>query len=135
MDKWIIPCSVKYFDVTQHFSNHDNVVWKRSSAIKTGDVVYIYVGKPYSEIKYRCRVINENVDDETLKNNEYAITSSGLERYKYIQMELEESYPDGMLGFYDLKEHGLSQVQKQARVYKELAEYIESKEAEKAERG
>ncbi len=140
-DYFIMPCNVNYYDIISHFENSETIVWKRSCSIHLGDIVYIYVGKPYSEIKYRCEVINENVDDETLEKNKYAIPTESRQSYfrshriqqyrtyKYVQLKLERTFPEGALSLLTLKEHGLGQVQKQARVSKELREFIRNIEA------
>ena len=136
VEKWIIPCSPKFFDVVDHFENNTRIVWKRSSSIHKDDIVYIYVGKPYGEIKYRCHVIDENVSEEIVKENQYAVPKASAENYKYLMLELDYSYPAGTFDFQTLKAHGLGQVQKQARIYKDLIEYINIKESElKEERG
>lgn len=44
LEKWIIPCNVKRFNVIEHFKNNDTVVWKNSFTIHAGDIVYIYLG-------------------------------------------------------------------------------------------
>ena len=56
MDSWIIPCNVKYFDILTHVEKSKVIIWKKSAKIQEGDKVYIYVGTPYKEVKYRCIV-------------------------------------------------------------------------------
>ena len=72
-ENWIIPCNIKHFDLIEHFKTHSTAVWKNSFTIRAGDVVYIYLSAPYSEIKYRCRVISDNVSEDLLKDNIYAV--------------------------------------------------------------
>lgn len=133
IEKWIIPCNVKRFDVIEHFKTSDTVVWKNSFTIRTGDIVYVYLGAPYGEIRYRCIVISDTVDDETLQKNQYAIQEKPSNNYfskkiKYIQLKLDCEFPAGLLTLTKLKEHGLGQVQIQARADRTLRTYIESKE-------
>lgn len=53
MTEWIIPCNLKYYDVKGAFSKFKAIDWKQSAKnICVGDIVYIYVGKPISAIKY-----------------------------------------------------------------------------------
>lgn len=129
MENWIIPCNPKFYDIVKHFENNKTIIWRNAASIKAGDSVYIYLGIPYSEIKYRCKVIRDKIPDDILDQNQYAIPKVTFERYKYVEMKLECVYPEGTFGFHELKEHGLTQVQKQARVYRELATYLENTEA------
>lgn len=128
-DYWIIPCNPKHFDVVSHFENHTTVVWRNSFSIRKDDVAYIYLSAPYSEIRFRCNVIAEEVDDETLKENSYAIplkTSNNFysKRVKYIVLELDHTFPEKALPLEVLKEHGLGQVQIQARADRHLRDYL-----------
>ena len=59
MESWIMPCNIKFLDVVDHVRNNKVIVWKKSARIKTGDKVFIYVGAPYKEIRYLCKVTNE----------------------------------------------------------------------------
>lgn len=131
VEHWIIPCSVKHFDVLSHFTKHEEIVWKRTSAIHEGDYAYIYVGAPYSEIMYKCIVISENVDESTLQKNQYAVTPNVVKRQpKYIKMKLLMKYPEKYLQFSMLKEAGLGQVQIQARTDRKLQRFLDEKDAE-----
>lgn len=130
-DNWIVPCNVKYFDIISHFKNHNEVVWKNSFTIKKGDTAYIYLSEPFGEIKYRCLVISDNVDDITLQKNSYAIPRKASKNYfskkiKYIKMKLEFEYPEGSLKRTDMMKNGLGQVQIQARTDRRLQRYIDS---------
>lgn len=133
IEKWIIPCNIKRFNLIEHFKTSDTVVWKNSFTIRTGDVVYIYLGAPYGEIRYCCTVVSDAVDEETLQKNKYAIQEKPSNNYfskkiKYIQLKLECEFPTGMLTLEKLKDHGLGQVQIQARADRALRTYIESKQ-------
>ena len=130
VEKWIIPCNVKRFNIINHFKDTDTVVWKNSFTIREGDIAYIYLGAPFGEIRYRCSVISDTVDDETLEANKYAIQEKKSNNYfskkiKYIQLKLEQEYPAGLLPLAKLKEHGLGQVQIQARPDRNLSRYLE----------
>ena len=133
-EKWIIPCNVKFFDVVQHFKENKRVVWKNSFTIRKGDIAYIYLGQPYGEIKYKCIVVSDTVDDEKLNANAYAIPQKKSNNYfskklKYIEMELVCEYPEGTFKFEDLKSNGLGQVQIQARADRHLQQYLSDMES------
>jgi len=134
-EHWIIPCSVKVYDIIEHFKKQNLVVWKNSFTIRKGDIAYIYIGSPHSEIKFKCEVVSDSVDEKLLSENEYAIPAKKSNNYfskkeKYIQMKLITEYPNGTFKLEDLREHGLGQVQIQARTDSRLQQYINEKESE-----
>lgn len=133
MEHWIVPCNIKYFNIIEHFSKSDTVVWKNSFTIRPGDVVYIYVGAPYGEIKYRCSVVTDTVDEDTLAQNSYAIPTKPSNNYfskkvKYIIMKNEGRFPDKTLTLEAMRDHGLGQVQIQARTDRRLQAFIDDVE-------
>ncbi len=129
IENWIIPCNLKHFDLVEHFKTHETVVWKNAFTIHQGDNAYIYLSAPYSEIRYRCKVISDVIDEKILQNNAYAIPETVSHNYfakklKFIEMLLEYEYPQGILTLDKLKIHGLGQVQIQARTNRQLQNYI-----------
>lgn len=124
-ENWIVPCSVKFFDVVKRFEENDTIVWRKVAALKKGDTAYIYIGAPYSEIRYKCHIVDDDVDEKTLQSNEYAIrkTESG-KRQKYIKMKLDHVYNDGELSLDKLRANGLGQTQIQARTDRRLQAFI-----------
>lgn len=54
--KWIIPANPSYFDLDHAFTQRDVIFWKQTAKMQIGDIVYMYYGAPYSEIRYLCRV-------------------------------------------------------------------------------
>lgn len=125
-ENWIVPCNLKFFDVISYFENCDTIIWKRGSSIHENDIVYIYVGAPLSEIKYKCEVVQEKVSIEEIMKNDYAIKKDApIKENKYMKLYLLEKYPDGVLCWSELKKHGLGQVQIQARTDRKLYSYIQ----------
>lgn len=129
-ESWIIPCNIKYFDLIEHFKSNNKVVWRNAFSIKKGDIVYIYLSAPYSEIRYRCNVIDDDVSDEQLNANTYAIPKKTSNNYfskkiKYVVLELSYEYPKGMMTLNTLRDHGLGQVQIQARADRQVREFIQ----------
>ncbi len=126
-ENWIVPCSVKYYDVVSHLKEKKTIVWRKVSALKEGDTVYLYLGAPYSEIKFKCHIINDNVDEETVAQNAYAIKKTDRpHKDRYLLLELDYVYPDGELSLEKLRAHGLGQTQTQARTDRKLQAFINS---------
>lgn len=139
-EHWIIPCNIKIFDVITHFKTNKHVIWKNSFTMKTGDIAYIYLGSPYSEIRYKCKVISNEVDDQTLRENPYAISEKKSNNYfskkeKYIELEYICEFPEKLFTLLKLREHGLGQVQIQARTDRRLQKYLDEIELEMAFKG
>ena len=130
-ENWIIPCNLKHFDVIEHFKSNEYVIWKNSFTIRKGDIAYIYIGSPVGEIRYKCEVVSDEVDQELLDSNSYAIVKKESKNYfskkiKYIQLKLLREYIPGTFTLEKLREHGLGQVQIQARTDRRLQSYISS---------
>lgn len=129
---WLIPCNVKYFDICEHFRHQNKVVWKNISYVNKGDLVYIYLGYPHKEIRYKCKVVDDHVSDEILTSNEYARTRHPKSKMyqieeKYMELELIQELPVGSLTLDQLRANGLGQVQVQAPIKNGLREFIEEK--------
>lgn len=132
-EHWIIPCNVKVFNVIEHFRDTKTVIWKNSFTMKKGDIAYIYIGNPISEIRYKCMVISDEVDDQKLNENSYAIPAKKSNNYfskkeKYVELEYICEFPEKTFPLNDLRENGLGQVQIQARTDRRLQAYISSME-------
>lgn len=133
VENWIIPCNIKHFDLIEHFKTNATAVWKNSFTIKAGDIVYVYLSAPYSEIRFRCHVISDTVSEDVLKDNAYAIPQKESHNYfskktKYIQIQKDCEYPKGTFPLEELREHGLGQVQIQARTDRRVQAYLDNKE-------
>lgn len=129
---WIVPCNVKYFDVVTHFKKNSTVVWKNISRVQPGDTVYIYLGAPHKELRYKCVVLNDNVGNDVLLNNNYAMPRRPISNLyqveiKYMELELVDEYPPGTFLLQDMRNNGLGQVQVQAKTSNQLQEYIDTK--------
>ncbi len=93
--------------------------------------MYIYLGVPYKELCYKCVVLNENVSNEVLQHNRYAMPRRPMRplyqgEIKYMELELLVEYPAGLLPLCNLKMNGLWQVQVQSRVNDRLQLYIDT---------
>lgn len=129
MTNWIIPCNIKHFDIVAHFIDNTEVVWKQDGRIQKGDTIYVYVGHPLSQIKYKCHVVDIDINREELLNNKYAIMGNRFnDLIKYMKLKLDSTYKEGTLRLNDLKSNGLSTVQKQVKIYEPLLALINREE-------
>lgn len=109
MTEWIIPCNLKYYDVKGAFSKFKAIDWKQSAKnICVGDIVYIYVGKPISAIKYKCRVNKANLSKVEIDDSEFVINGENYENYgNHMELELIREYAGTELTRDMLVENGL----------------------------
>lgn len=126
MNTWIVPCNLTVFNIIEHFDGHKTMLWKGTSATETGDVVYLYIGRPFSEIKYKCVVVESNLPMSLIESSEYDVLKVPSKRRKnFIRIEMEQEYPRGLLPLSKLMKHGLVSVQSQMRLAPGAVQYIE----------
>ena len=53
---WLISANPNYYDIIHCFDDVDEIIWKQSTDVHVGDIVYLYVASPYSKIYYQCKV-------------------------------------------------------------------------------
>lgn len=114
--EWIIPANPKYYDMLTCFDATDTIIWKQSSNIKVNDIVYIYVGSPYSALFYKCQALEVNISysyqtkDLTIKN---------VMRIKLIKKYVHDEFP-----FARLKELGVRAIRGPRLITKELSDAL-----------
>lgn len=62
--EWIIPADPKYFDLEKAFAESDTIIWKQSSKVCVGDIIYLYVAAPFSAILYQCEAVEVDIPYE-----------------------------------------------------------------------
>ncbi len=91
---FIVPSNISIFDVISYVENNKTFIWyKQPKEAKVGDLVYVYVGAPYSQILYKCEILRIN-----------------LKVYSERDMELKliKKYKNNEYTYSFLKEHGCS---------------------------
>ena len=109
-NEWVVPVNMDYFDVEDYYDNHDDPVIKMSSSMNVGDIVYVYLSKPYSCILYKTVIKELDV------YHEY----DG--RFAYV--DILKKYNREDITFSKMKELGVGAVRGARRITKELSNYI-----------
>ncbi|MBQ9314805.1 MAG: MmcQ/YjbR family DNA-binding protein [Clostridia bacterium] len=109
---WFLPTNPHMFDIISYLDKHKVITWDKALGVLTNDLIYIYVGAPYSSILYKCKVIDVVPNSYTKKKN---ITMEVLEKYD------KEKYPMKLL-----KEHGLKTVRWAHSMPAELVEFMKN---------
>ena len=109
-NEWVVPVNMDYFDVEDYYDNSSNPVIKMSTSMNIGDIVYVYLSKPYSCILYKTIIREIDV------YHEY----DG--RFSYV--DIVKKYNREDITFNKMKELGVGAVRGARRITKELSNYI-----------
>lgn len=125
MQKWIIPCKLKYFNAIEAFKRFPSIDWVQNVNIEVGDLVYIYITMPLGAIKFLTKVSLVNQSTRGISTSEFSLDPEKYENHgRYMRLELIQTYDDQLFNYQLLKEHGLKSIQGQNRVSSELAEFL-----------
>lgn len=110
MQKWIIPCNIKYYNIIGAFEKLQRLDWKQSAkSIEVNDEIFIYVGAPIQAIKYRCKVNKVNLSNIEIDDSEFVVNGLPYEKYgNHMELELIETYDDKKYALEILKQKGLN---------------------------
>lgn len=123
MKKYVMICNIAKFDIIKQFAEVDSIVWKNNRNCKLDDIIYLYVGRPYSRLMYKCVVVEEN--SECPKEMEYYATVSKTSQIEYMRLKLIDALPNEGFGLSDLIANGLKTVQCSTEVSENLSNYID----------
>lgn len=121
MAKWLIPFNAKKIDISSLFENNESLFIKRNRALSEGDEVYIYLSKPFSEVKYKGLVLRSNVTASELPP-EYKV--SELENGLYAEIKLLLMFPDNKITNEKLKQLGVGQLINQQSIYGKTEQHL-----------
>ena len=100
MNRWILPCNIKYYDVFNAFKELKILDWKqRSKRVSVGDLVYIYVGAPFSAIMFECQVVKINLTSCEIDDSKFVLkTNNDFESFKrHMRITLIRSFDEKTL--------------------------------------
>ena len=57
---WIFPVKNERFDAINEFKNNPSIDWnnEENTKVNLNDIVYLYIGKPYQQLKIQTKVTN-----------------------------------------------------------------------------
>lgn len=97
--EWIVPVNPKYFDLEKAFSESDTILWKQSSNIIVGDMIYLYVAAPISAIQYKCKAVEVDIP--------YQYDDGKVHMSRVMKIQLLHRFQQGQLDFKKLNEYGI----------------------------
>ena len=117
--EWIVPANASYFDVIGYFNSHKVVDWKQTSDIRVNDLVYIYVGAPYSCLMYKCKAVKVGLP--------YSYKDSNVKMDYIMKLEVLGKYDNDKYTFNKLKELGVGAIRGPRTITKALSDELNKK--------
>lgn len=111
---WIIPANPKYYDVISEFERTNLITWHQDAHIQVGDLVYIYLTKPYQAILFGCEVIEASISDYGAKQ-------------KSMKLKLFRKYNQNEFPLEKIKLYGVKSVRSARRIPLQLNQELERK--------
>ena len=119
-NEWIVPANPKYFDIEKALKNNNTLIWKQKANIKINDIIYLYVGQPYSSIMYKFKVREVNIP--------YEYKDKNIRIQKAMKIDLVTRYEKGKLSFSKLKHYGINAIRNTRYMPLTLSKYIDKME-------
>ncbi|MEW6857902.1 MmcQ/YjbR family DNA-binding protein [Streptococcus iniae] len=119
-DYWIIPANLKYYDIDAEFAASKEILWTQKAGIKAGDYVFIYITAPTKAIRYACKVLEANLQNNGYRNRD------GIDYL--MRLELLEQYTDDKIPFDIMKVHAVTAVRGPRRMSPQLRAFLAEKE-------
>ena len=120
MEKWIIPCNVKYYDVEKAFSELKILDWKQSN--KSMQICQQAIFRN----SIQCKITKVLLDSIEINDSEYIIDGSNYEKYPtHMELTLLEKY-DNKYPMTLLREYGIrGNIQSPRKVTPELTALLD----------
>ena len=102
----ILPCDVKKtYKVIEAFAKLPRLDWKQSGKQEAGDLVFIYLTKPYQAIRYICRVTKVSLPEVKIDDSEFVVDGTNYESsIEHMELELVRACD---VSLKELRAHGL----------------------------
>lgn len=113
---WLIPANPNFYDMINCFANKNTIHWKEPSGVNIDDIVYIYVGAPYSAVFYQCQVVKVNIP--------YEYQDKNLSMKKVMEIKLLKTYSKEEYTLEKLKKYGVKAVRGPRHMPQELEKIL-----------
>lgn len=111
---WICSASSQDYDLDGAFQKYGEIYWhqdKRYEKANIGDIVYMYIISPISQIQYKCIITEKNVAEEKNNDSEFYLKKQNEENDEstlYIVFKLIKKINDERLSVNKLKGYNLT---------------------------
>lgn len=110
---WVIPANPKYFDVDHAFQESDLLYWNQRANYTVGDTLFIYYGKPFSQLRYMCKIVEKDIKFHDKQGNP-------IDENLYIRIQKMHFFDDGELNRNFIAKYGLTSIRGARSMPKEL---------------
>lgn len=117
---WIVPANPAYYDVEAAFAAEDEIDWKQGRGIQPGDMIFLYVASPVSEIRYRCLVTETGIP--------FAYADENVRITELMRIRKLQTYPVGTFTLPVLRDCGVKMLHGPRPVTPALRELLERNE-------
>ncbi len=124
-ETWIAPINPKFFDIRNHCLSTKEVAFKRSKRVNVGDIVFIYIASPESQIAYKGVVINDLCLSDDLIGHDYVKNIKNDLQYNYFIVRIEKEYQQGTFPIKLLRDKGIGQVQVLSRANRQIKQFLD----------
>ena len=114
---WLVPVNLNYHNVFLEFGAKDTILWKQSTDIRVNDIVYLYIGAPYSAILYQCLVLETDIP--------YQYDDGNVRMNRVMKIKQTHIYSSDLFTFEKLKKFGVYAVRGPRKIAKVLREELE----------
>ena len=120
----MIICNPKFYDVKRAFDTLETVDWRQNRNIKPEDTVYIYCGAPVKELRYKCLVMESDMESSDNKDADCYLSKDLKPHDRYMRLKLIKQFSEGKFPLADLKANGLKSVQWATQATDELKSFL-----------
>lgn len=99
---WLVPANPKYYDIQKAFAENNTILWKQSSSVIVGDIIYLYIAAPFSCVLYKCIAVEVDIP--------YEYDDGKVSMSKVMKIKRLYTFDKNMFGLEALKEHGIISV-------------------------
>lgn len=108
---WIISCNTNDYNIFGAFDEYKIIFWHKQRALsksEIGNIVYIYCGKPYGKIMFKCKIINFLLKNKVPKyDDKYWKNGNKVGNYEgYMELQLLDKFDKEELSLDTLQEMG-----------------------------
>ncbi|MBP3361712.1 MAG: MmcQ/YjbR family DNA-binding protein [Clostridia bacterium] len=100
--EWLIPANPRYYDIEKAFAENDTILWKQSSRVSVGDIIYLYVAAPISAILYKCRAVEVDIP--------YNYDDENVHMKQVMKIKRLHKFDKQQFNFAKLKEYGVCSI-------------------------
>ena len=124
MNVWLLSANSRIYNHQRAFEEQGYIDWKQTRNFSVGDIVYIYLTKPSSRIRYKTTVVAIDLPPyiDGFWNVKLDISSMGKQ---FMRLSLDSICDSQSLTFEELQKHGMRYApQSPGKVSKEIQNYL-----------